>query len=161
MSAELVELQTAFVTDLAGRVGDFSLTDWEPKRAYVPKFDLKTRGLQVVVTPASRSKSDATRGVRGRRLEVYVGVLEKLDATSSDQISPPADLTQLDGLVEFVEALDRLFVPDTPSVSGPYRIGTAGKFRAVESALVPLYDLEWMETRRQFASVNKVTFEVF
>jgi len=162
VSAEFVELQAAIVADLAGRVDSFNLTGWVPKRAYLPKFDLGTlRNLQVVTTPASRVKSDTNRGVRGRRLEAYVGVLKKLDATSSDQVSPPANLSELDGLIEFVERLDALFQPPNPSASGPYRIGADGKFRCVESAIVPLYDLEHMQTLRQFSSVNKVTFEVF
>ncbi|MBX3444259.1 MAG: hypothetical protein KF774_17790 [Planctomyces sp.] len=157
MTSELIELQTLLVADLATRGETFCLTGWTPKRAFVPRYELKdVKQLQVVVTPASRAGSRQTRALVQRRLGVYVGVLKLLAPGQSDQVAPPADLSELDALVRFVEQLDDLFYPKH---GGFYAVGD-GKFTCVESSAVPLYDLDLMHARRQFTSVLSVDFVV-
>lgn len=117
--------------------GEFS-QEFTAERTYLPKLEIKTTGLQVMVVPKTIDYSRADRTTIGKDLQIDVGILKKLSSTDTDEI---------DALMAFAEEVD-VFLNTSRIVEGFTWIG----------AERVLWSPDHLEQYHQFTSVSTLTF---
>lgn len=136
-----VSIAEAVVTELNGHTFSKPFTS---ERNFVPKFDLKDlKTLKVVVVPRGRVLSIADRSRSQQDYAIDIGILQKLNGTSAEQVDP---------MIAFVEEIADFF-------RGKRLAGypDAAWFKTEHS---PLYDVEHLDQLRQFTSVMSVSYRV-
>lgn len=136
--AAWVQLLDAVVTEL--NTGGF-LQAFTASRDYLPKFDLKeTASLVVAVAPRSFATEIVSRDRDEETLGVDIGVLKRLASEAASEIDPLVDLVQ--------ELKDRF---RAKSFASPGAVCT-------EIVIDPLYDLDFLDQKRQFVSVLQLSW---
>jgi hypothetical protein len=133
-----VQLLEAVVTELNS--GGFS-QPFTAARHYLPKFDLKeTASLVVAVAPRSFTSEVLSRERDQETLGVDVGVLKRLASEAASEIDPLVNLVQ--------ELKDRF---RAKSITTPAAVCT-------EIVIDPLYDIDFLDQKRQFVSVLQLSW---
>ena len=133
-----VQLLEAVVTELNSGGLSQSFT---AARHYLPKFDLKeTASLVVAVAPRSFTSEILSRERDQETLDVDVGVLKRLASEAASEIDPLVNLVQ--------ELKDRL---RAKSITTPAAVCT-------EIVIDPLYDIDFLDQKRQFVSVLQLNW---
>lgn len=138
MAAKIVELAQAVVTELNGASFSQAFT---ATRHYVPKIDMKDAAtLSVLVAPSGFSTSVASRANDDEEYTIDVGILKRLVAEGNDELDP---------LMQLVEEIKDHFRRKT--IASPASVCT-------EITNDPIFDIESLDQKRQFASVLNLKF---
>lgn len=133
-----VQLLESVVAEL--NAGGFS-QPFTAARHYLPKFDLKdTAALVVAVAPRSFATEVLSRNRDEETLGVDVGILKRLTSDSTAEIDPLLDLVQ-----EFKDRFRARTFAAPPAV-------------CTEIVIDPLYDLDFLDQKRQFVSVLQLSW---
>lgn len=136
--AAWVQLLDAVVTEL--NIGGFS-QPFTAARHYLPKFDLKdTASLVVAVAPRSFAVEIVSRERDEETLGIDIGVLKRLASEAAGEVDPLVNLVQ--------ELKERFRAKSFPS---PAAVCT-------EIVIDPLYDLDFLDQKRQFVSVLQLNW---
>ncbi len=138
MAAKIVDLAEAVVTELNAESFSQAFT---ATRHYVPKIDLKdAASLSVLVAPSGFSTSIASRANDDEEYTIDIGVLKRLTVDGN---------TELDPLMLLVEEIKNHFRRKT--IASPAAVCT-------EITNDPIFDIESLDQKRQFASVLNLKF---
>lgn len=138
MAAKIVNLAEAVVVELNG--ASFS-QPFTASRHYVPKIDLKDAAtLSVLVAPSGFSTAIASRANDDEEFTIDIGVLKRLTAEGNDELDP---------LMLLVEEIKDHF--RRKSIANPAAVCT-------EITNDPIFDIESLDQKRQFASVLNLKF---
>jgi hypothetical protein len=104
----------------------------------------------MVVVPTVARQDQLTRGPKIIDLHLQIGILKKLTQLANPEEGDDTTNAEIDGLVEFAEAVANFFKPGFTAAGAPW----------LESELAPIYDPEKLRDERVFQSLVTVTFKV-